>query len=236
MKDRTSDHIHFPRHAERLPRRSNGVSGYSDLLGRAVLISIINYLADVVDAIEDIKLPKQHKDRTKLKNDKKKMCDTIVRAANTFTALFNAAKSQSKFTDPAPKNLPLYRDEIQGQLLCPLSKAKTTKATLSRAFTFTPYQQRLSTILNGIEEEICWWLRLPRPTKTYEHHSKHPSKAYDQRSTRTGTTRTSKSYDHQSTRSGKPHDTRSSRVNQPRGQRQKRSSSPSPLSNICVVM
>lgn len=103
MKDRTSDHIHFPRHAERLPRRSNGVSGYSDLLGRAVLISIINYLADVVDAIEDIKLPKQHKDRAKLKTDKKKMCDTIVRAANTFTSLFNAAKSQSKFTDPARK-------------------------------------------------------------------------------------------------------------------------------------
>ncbi|KAF4965828.1 hypothetical protein FSARC_6421 [Fusarium sarcochroum] len=101
MKDRTSDNIHFPRHAQRIPRRPNGVSGYHDLLGRAVLISIVNYLADVVDAIEDIKIPKQHKDHTRLKNDKRKMCDTVVRGANTLTALFNSVKGQTKYTDPA---------------------------------------------------------------------------------------------------------------------------------------
>ncbi|KAM0350608.1 hypothetical protein ACHAPU_003094 [Fusarium lateritium] len=244
MKDRTSDHIHFPRHAERLPRRANGACGYSDLLGRAVLISIINYLADVVDAVEDIKLPKQHKDRTKLKNDKKKLCTDIVRAANTFTTLFNSAKSQTKYTDPAPKNLPLFRDEIQGQLLSPLSRAKTTKPTLSRTFSFSPYQQRLSVILSGIEEEICWWLRVPRPTKTSSSphhlkqsvHFKHPTKACDERSTRTGTTKTSKSHGTHSTRTAKPHDSRSSRADQPRSQRPKRSSSPSPASSICTVM
>lgn len=70
------------------------------------MISIINYLADVVDAIEDIKLPKQHKDRTKLKNDKKRMCDTAVRGANTLTALFNSAKGQTKYTDPARESIP----------------------------------------------------------------------------------------------------------------------------------
>ncbi|KAF4340088.1 hypothetical protein FBEOM_5948 [Fusarium beomiforme] len=237
MKDRTSDHIHFPRHAHRIPRRTNGVSGYSDLLGRAVLISIINYLADVVDAIEDIKLPKQHKDRTKLKSDKKKMCDTVVRGANTLTALFNSAKGQTKYTDPAPKNLPLYRDEIRGQLLYPLSKAKTTKATLGKSFTFTPYQQRLTAILSGIEEEVCWWLRLQRPTKTYDQrstthttHTTHTSKTYGQRSS------TSKPYDQYSTRTGKT-DQRSSRPKQSKGhsQRGKRSRSPSP-SGGCAVM
>ncbi|KAF4958295.1 hypothetical protein FGADI_2461 [Fusarium gaditjirri] len=233
MKDRTSDHIHFPQHAHRIPRRSDGVSGYSDLLGRAVLISIINYLADVVDAIEDIKLPKQHKDRTKLKNDKKRMCDTAVRGANTLTALFNSAKGQTKYTDPAPKNLPLYRDEIRGQLLYPLSKAKTSKASLGKSFTFAPWQQRLTAILSGIEEEVCWWLRLQRPTKTYDKRSttqSHASKAYGQRST------ASKPYDQYSTRTGKT-DQRSSRPKQSKShsQRGKRSRSPSP-SGGCAVM
>ncbi|KAF9781028.1 hypothetical protein IL306_014725 [Fusarium sp. DS 682] len=247
MKDRTSDHIHFPRHAHRIPRRTNGVSGYSDLLGRAVLISIINYLADVVDAIEDIKLPKQHKDRTKLKSDKKRMCDTAVRGANTLTALFNSAKGQTKYTDPAresistlaisdphltlstAKNLPLYRDEIRGQLLYPLSKAKTSN--LGKSFTFTPYQQRLTAILSGIEEEVCWWLRLQRPTKTYDQRSTtHTSKTYGQRSS------TSKPYDQYSTRTGKT-DQRSSRPKQSKShsQRGKRSRSPSP-SGGCAVM
>ncbi|KAF4436711.1 hypothetical protein F25303_4840 [Fusarium sp. NRRL 25303] len=233
MKDRTSDHIHFPQHAHRIPRRSDGVSGYSDLLGRAVLISIINYLADVVDAIEDIKLPKQHKDRTKLKNDKKRMCDTAVRGANTLTALFNSAKGQTKYTDPAPKNLPLYRDEIRGQLLYPLSKAKTSKPSLGKSFTFAPWQQRLTAILSGIEEEVCWWLRLQRPTKTYDKRStthSHTSKAYGQRST------ASKPYDQYSTRTGKT-DQRSSRPKQSKShsQRGKRSRSPSP-SGGCAVM
>ncbi|KAF5570803.1 hypothetical protein FPHYL_943 [Fusarium phyllophilum] len=233
MKDRTSDHIHFPQHAHRIPRRSDGVSGYSDLLGRAVLISIINYLADVVDAIEDIKLPKQHKDRTKLKNDKKRMCDTAVRGANTLTALFNSAKGQTKYTDPAPKNLPLYRDEIRGQLLYPLSKAKTSKPSLGKSFTFAPWQQRLTAILSGIEEEVCWWLRLQRPTKTYDKRStthSHSSKAYGQRST------ASKPYDQYSTRTGKT-DQRSSRSKQSKShsQRGKRSRSPSP-SGGCAVM
>ncbi|CCT74542.1 uncharacterized protein FFB20_01611 [Fusarium fujikuroi] len=233
MKDRTSDHIHFPQHAHRIPRRSDGVSGYSDLLGRAVLISIINYLADVVDAIEDIKLPKQHKDRTKLKNDKKRMCDTAVRGANTLTALFNSAKGQTKYTDPAPKNLPLYRDEIRGQLLYPLSKAKTSKPSLGKSFTFAPWQQRLTAILSGIEEEVCWWLRLQRPTKTYDKRStthSHTSKAYGQRST------ASKPYDQYSTRTGKT-DQRSSRPKQTKShsQRGKRSRSPSP-SGGCAVM
>ncbi|KAF5607583.1 hypothetical protein FPANT_836 [Fusarium pseudoanthophilum] len=233
MKDRTSDHIHFPQHAHRIPRRSDGVSGYSDLLGRAVLISIINYLADVVDAIEDIKLPKQHKDRTKLKNDKKRMCDTAVRGANTLTALFNSAKGQTKYTDPAPKNLPLYRDEIRGQLLYPLSKAKTSKPSLGKSFTFAPWQQRLTAILSGIEEEVCWWLRLQRPTKTYDKRStthSHTSKAYGQRST------ASKPYDQYSTRTGKT-DQRSSRPKQSKSHshRGKRSRSPSP-SGGCAVM
>ncbi|KAF5704294.1 hypothetical protein FGLOB1_8614 [Fusarium globosum] len=233
MKDRTSDHIHFPQHAHRIPRRSDGVSGYSDLLGRAVLISIINYLADVVDAVEDIKLPKQHKDRTKLKNDKKRMCDTAVRGANTLTALFNSAKGQTKYTDPAPKNLPLYRDEIRGQLLYPLSKAKTSKPSLGKSFTFAPWQQRLTAILSGIEEEVCWWLRLQRPTKTYDKRStthSHTSKAYGQRST------ASKPYDQYSTRTGKT-DQRSSRPKQSKShsQRGKRSRSPSP-SGGCAVM
>ncbi|SCV47482.1 uncharacterized protein FFB14_09849 [Fusarium fujikuroi] len=233
MKGRTSDHIHFPQHAHRIPRRSDGVSGYSDLLGRAVLISIINYLADVVDAIEDIKLPKQHKDRTKLKNDKKRMCDTAVRGANTLTALFNSAKGQTKYTDPAPKNLPLYRDEIRGQLLYPLSKAKTSKPSLGKSFTFAPWQQRLTAILSGIEEEVCWWLRLQRPTKTYDKRStthSHTSKAYGQRST------ASKPYDQYSTRTGKT-DQRSSRPKQTKShsQRGKRSRSPSP-SGGCAVM
>ncbi|KAF5986670.1 hypothetical protein FCOIX_1484 [Fusarium coicis] len=233
MKDRTSDHIHFPQHAHRIPRRSDGVSGYSDLLGRAVLISIINYLADVVDAIEDIKLPKQHKDRTKLKSDKKRMCDTAVRGANTLTALFNSAKGQTKYTDPAPKNLPLYRDEIRGQLLYPLSKAKTSKPSLGKSFTFAPWQQRLTAILSGIEEEVCWWLRLQRPTKTYDKRStthSHASKAYGQRST------ASKPYDQYSTRTGKT-DQRSSRPKQSKShsQRGKRSRSPSP-SGGCAVM
>ncbi|PNP81228.1 hypothetical protein FNYG_05695 [Fusarium nygamai] len=233
MKDRTSDHIHFPQHAHRIPRRSDGVSGYSDLLGRAVLISIINYLADVVDAIEDIKLPKQHKDRTKLKNDKKRMCDTAVRGANTLTALFNSAKGQTKYTDPAPKNLPLYRDEIRGQLLYPLSKAKTSKPSLGKSFTFAPWQQRLTAILSGIEEEVCWWLRLQRPTKTYDKRStthSHTSKAYGQRST------ASKPYDQYSTRTGKT-DQRSSRPKHSKShsQRGKRSRSPSP-SGGCAVM
>ncbi|KAF5624484.1 hypothetical protein F52700_9653 [Fusarium sp. NRRL 52700] len=233
MKDRTSDHIHFPQHAHRIPRRSDGVSGYSDLLGRAVLISIINYLADVVDAIEDIKLPKQHKDRTKLKSDKKRMCDTAVRGANTLTALFNSAKGQTKYTDPAPKNLPLYRDEIRGQLLYPLSKAKTSKPSLGKSFTFAPWQQRLTAILSGIEEEVCWWLRLQRPTKTYDKRStthSHTSKAYGQRST------ASKPYDQYSTRTGKT-DQRSSRPKQSKShsQRGKRSRSPSP-SGGCAVM
>ncbi|KAI1040688.1 hypothetical protein LB505_012239 [Fusarium chuoi] len=233
MKDRTSDHIHFPQHAHRIPRRSDGVSGYSDLLGRAVLISIINYLADVVDAIEDIKLPKQHKDRTKLKNDKKRMCDTAVRGANTLTALFNSAKGQTKYTDPAPKNLPLYRDEIRGQLLYPLSKAKTSKPSLGKSFTFAPWQQRLTAILSGIEEEVCWWLRLQRPTKTYDKRStthSHTSKAYGQRST------ASKPYDEYSTHTGKT-DQRSSRPKQSKShsQRGKRSRSPSP-SGGCAVM
>ncbi|CVK95362.1 uncharacterized protein FMAN_13467 [Fusarium mangiferae] len=233
MKDRTSDHIHFPQHAHRIPRRSDGVSGYSDLLGRAVLISIINYLADVVDAIEDIKLPKQHKDRTKLKNDKKRMCDTAVRGANTLTALFNSAKGQTKYTDPAPKNLPLYRDEIRGQLLYPLSKAKTSKPSLGKSFTFAPWQQRLTAILSGIEEEVCWWLRLQRPTKTYDKRStthSHTSKAYGQRST------ASKPYDQYSTRTGKT-DQRSSRPKQSKShsQRGKSSRSPSP-SGGCAVM
>ncbi|KAF5550065.1 hypothetical protein FNAPI_7868 [Fusarium napiforme] len=233
MKDRTSDHIHFPQHAHRIPRRSDGVSGYSDLLGRAVLISIINYLADVVDAIEDIKLPKEHKDRTKLKNDKKRMCDTAVRGANTLTALFNSAKGQTKYTDPAPKNLPLYRDEIRGQLLYPLSKAKTSKPSLGKSFTFAPWQQRLTAILSGIEEEVCWWLRLQRPTKTYDNRStthSHTSKAYGQRST------ASKPYDQYSTRTGKT-DQRSSRPkpSKSHSQRGKRSRSPSP-SGGCAVM
>ncbi|EWG49242.1 hypothetical protein FVEG_08823 [Fusarium verticillioides 7600] len=233
MKDRTSDHIHFPQHAHRIPRRSDGVSGYSDLLGRAVLISIINYLADVVDAIEDIKLPKQHKDRTKLKSDKKRMCDTAVRGANTLTALFNSAKGQTKYTDPAPKNLPLYRDEIRGQLLYPLSKAKTSKPSLGKSFTFAPWQQRLTAILSGIEEEVCWWLRLQRPTKTYDKRStthSHTSKAYGQRAT------ASKPYDQYSTRTGKT-DQRSSRPKQSKShsQRGKRSRSPSP-SGGCAVM
>ncbi|RKL00366.1 hypothetical protein BFJ68_g12776 [Fusarium oxysporum] len=233
MKDRTSDHIHFPQHAHRIPRRSDGVSGYSDLLGRAVLISIINYLADVVDAIEDIKLPKQHKDRTKLKNDKKIMCDTAVRGANTLTALFNSAKGQTKYTDPAPKNLPLYRDEIRGQLLYPLSKAKTSKPSLGKSFTFAPWQQRLTAILSGIEEEVCWWLRLQRPTKTYDKRStthSHTTKTYGQRST------ASKPYDQYSTRTGKT-DQRSSRPKQSKShsQRGKRSRSPSP-SGGCAVM
>ncbi|KAG7404762.1 hypothetical protein DER46DRAFT_394216 [Fusarium sp. MPI-SDFR-AT-0072] len=233
MKDRTSDHIHFPQHAHRIPRRADGVSGYSDLLGRAVLISIINYLADVVDAIEDIKLPKQHKDRTKLKNDKKRMCDTAVRGANTLTALFNSAKGQTKYTDPAPKNLPLYRDEIRGQLLYPLSKAKTSKPSLGKSFTFAPWQQRLTAILSGIEEEVCWWLRLQRPTKTYDKRStthSHTSKAYGQRSA------ASKPYDQYSTRTGKT-DQRSSRPKQSKShsQRGKRSRSPSP-SGGCAVM
>lgn len=233
MKDRTSDHIHFPQHAHRIPRRSDGISGYSDLLGRAVLISIINYLADVVDAIEDIKLPKQHKDRTKLKNDKKRMCDTAVRGANTLTALFNSAKGQTKYTDPAPKNLPLYRDEIRGQMLYPLSKAKTSKPSLGKSFTFAPWQQRLTAILSGIEEEVCWWLRLQRPTKTYDKRStthSHTSKVYGQRST------ASKPYDQYSTRTGKT-DQRSSRPKQSKShsQRGKRSRSPSP-SGGCAVM
>ncbi|KAF5671826.1 hypothetical protein FCIRC_8571 [Fusarium circinatum] len=233
MKDRTSDHIHFPQHAHRIPRRSDGVSGYSDLLGRAVLISIINYLADVVDAIEDIKLPKEHKDRTKLKSDKKRMCDTAVRGANTLTALFNSAKGQTKYTDPAPKNLPLYRDEIRGQLLYPLSKAKTSKPSLGKSFTFAPWQQRLTAILSGIEEEVCWWLRLQRPAKTYDKRSttqSHTSKAYGQRST------ASKPYDQYSIRTGKT-DQRSSRPKQSKShsQRGKRSRSPSP-SGGCAVM
>lgn len=129
MKDRTSDHIHFPQHAHRIPRRSDGVSGYSDLLGRAVLISIINYLADVVDAIEDIKLPKQHKDRTKLKNDKKRMCDTAVRGANTLTALFNSAKGQTKYTDPARESTPAISESIN----LTLSQQRTCRSTETKS-------------------------------------------------------------------------------------------------------
>ncbi|RGP67028.1 hypothetical protein FLONG3_8686 [Fusarium longipes] len=256
---RTSDHIHFPRHVERIPRRTNGSSGYSDSLGRAVLIDIINYFADVVDAIEDIKLPKQHKDRTKLKNDKKKLCDTVVRGANTFSALFNAAKSQTKFTDLAPKNLPLYRDEINSQLLYPLSKAKSS---LSRSFSFAPYQQKLMAILNVVETEICWWLKIPRPAIAYDKGLAHTSKGYSKSSTAhsysktsapayskstthnygkgstTHTHTTSKSHGQRSTQSSKTHDQRSSRPTQARGgqQRQKRSSSPPDKSGGCAVM
>ncbi|KAL6916541.1 hypothetical protein ACHAPO_009079 [Fusarium lateritium] len=248
---RTSDHIHFPRHVERIPRRPNGPSGYSDSLGRAVLIDIINYFADVVDAIDDIKLPKQHKDRTKLKNDKKKLSDTAVRGANTFTALFNSAKGQAKYTDPAPKNLPVYRDEINSQLLHPLSKAKSS---LGRSFTFTPYQQRLMVILNHIEAEICWWLKLPRPGISYDKGLNNTSKASGKASTThsygkaptqtqgkgstTHTHTTSKSHDQRPAQSSKSHDQRSSRPTQAKGgqQKQKRSSSPVDKSGGCAVM
>ncbi|KAF4445329.1 hypothetical protein F53441_10878 [Fusarium austroafricanum] len=240
MPDRTSDHIHFPRHAHRIPRRADGVSGYSDLLGRAVLISIINYLADVVDAIEDIKVPKQHKDRTKLKNDKKKMCDTIVRAANTLTALFNSAKGQTKYTDPAPKNLPLYRDEIRGQLLYPLSKAKAAKPSFGKSFTFTPYQQRLTAVLTGIEQEVCWWLGLQRPSRTYDQRSTHTS-TYTSKSHGQRSSTSKKPYNEYSTQyskhTGKSYDQRSSRTKHSKSQshRGKRSRSPSP-SGGCNVM
>ncbi|CAG7562348.1 unnamed protein product [Fusarium equiseti] len=258
---RTSDNIHFPRHVERIPRRANGPSGYSDSLGRAVLIEIINYLADVVDAIDDIKLSKQHKDRTKLKSDKKKMCDTIVRGANTFTALFNAAKYQAKFIDLAPKNLPLYRDEINSQLLYPLSKVNSMKPSLTRSFSFSIYQQRLMAILVNIEAEICWWLKIPRPNIAYDkglantskaypksssthahgkgstHTSKTPSHAYGKGST-THTHTTSKSHGQRSTHGSKTHDQRSSRPTQSKsGHRQKRSSSPADKSGGgCAVM
>ncbi|GKU20080.1 unnamed protein product [Fusarium langsethiae] len=244
---RTSDHIHFPRHVERIPRRPNGPSGYSDSLGRAVLIDIINYFADVVDAIDDIKLPKQHKDRTKLKNDKKKLCDTVVRGANTFSALFNSAKGQAKYTDLAPKNLPVYRDEINSQLLYPLSKAKSS---LGRSFSFAPFQQRLMVILQHIEAEICWWLKIPRPgicydkglnntTKASTTHSygKGPTQTHGKGST-THTHTTSKSHGQRSTQSGKTHDQRSSRPTQAKSgqERQRRSSSPADKSGGCTVM
>lgn len=133
MKDRTSDHIHFPQHAHRIPRRSDGVSGYSDLLGRAVLISIINYLADVVDAIEDIKLPKQHKDRTKLKSDKKRMCDTAVRGANTLTALFNSAKGQTKYTDPARESNQIQPNPCNQRIHLTLSQQRTCRSTETKS-------------------------------------------------------------------------------------------------------
>ncbi|KAM0544646.1 hypothetical protein ACHAO7_008799 [Fusarium culmorum] len=257
---RTSDHIHFPRHVERI-RRPNGPSGYSDSLGRAVLIDIVNYFADVVDTIDDIKLPKQHKDRTRLKNDKKKMSETIVRGANTFSALFNSAKGQAKYTDIAPKNLPVYRDEINSQLLYPLSKAKSS---LGRSFSFVPYQQRLMVILQHIEAEICWWLKIPRPGIAYDKglvnttkasgkastvhsHGKSPKQTYEKAST-THTNITSKSHSQRPTQSGKTHDQRSqsgkthdqrssrptqSKVGQ---QKQRRSSSPAEKSGGCAVM
>lgn len=160
------------------------------------------------------------------------------------------------------KNLPLYRDEINSQLLYPLSKATSMKAGLGKSFTFTPYQQRLMAILNGIETEICWWLKMPRPGVSYDKSSVHASKAYGKASTThsygkgstqktyskapthaygkastTHTHTTSKSHGQRSTHSGKTHDQRSSRPTQARvGQRQKRSSSPQDKSGGCAVM
>jgi hypothetical protein len=158
---RTSDHIHFPRHVERIPRRTNGPSGYSDSLGRAVLIDIINYFADVVDAIEDIKLPKQHKDRTKLKNEKKKLCDTVVRGANTFSALFNTAKGQTKYTDLARMSLPIRPYQSPpANIMC------------SQELATLPGRDQQSTALPTIESQVKPWpiiLLHPVPTKAHGH-------------------------------------------------------------------
>ncbi|KAJ3523643.1 hypothetical protein NM208_g12375 [Fusarium decemcellulare] len=99
QKGRTSDHIHFPRHSARISRRFDNANG--DLLGRAVVISIINYLADVADAAEEVRLPKGHRDRARLENERRKMCESVVRGANDLTALFNSVKGERKYTDPA---------------------------------------------------------------------------------------------------------------------------------------
>lgn len=157
---RTSDHIHFPRHVERI-RRPNGPSGYSDSLGRAVLIDIVNYFADVVDTIDDIKLPKQHKDRTRLKNDKKKMSETIVRGANTFSALFNSAKGQAKYTDIARKSSPIMPNSSR--------RANTIR---SQKFTSISGRDQQPTTIPTIESQVKPWsvvLIRPISTKTHGH-------------------------------------------------------------------
>ncbi|KAF5022832.1 hypothetical protein F66182_5126 [Fusarium sp. NRRL 66182] len=226
MKDRTSNRINFPRYSQRIPRRPNATSGYYDLMGRAVLISIVNYLADLADAVEDIKLPKQHKDRTRLKNDQRKLCETIVNGTNTLTALFNSAKGQSKYTDPTPKNLPLYRDEIRGRLLDPLQKANASKMINATSFSFAPFQQKLSALLNGIEDEVRFWLRIP-------HANKPPTKPHDQRTQRSS----AKSHDQKSSKRG--HDHQLSKHGHSKGHSkshpQSRSSSPE-SSGPCIVM
>ncbi|KAM5354727.1 hypothetical protein ACJ41O_001374 [Fusarium nematophilum] len=108
MKERVrvSESIHFPRHSYRASRRINGVGGYHDVLGRAVLISIVNYLADVADAVEDLKLPTQPEHRARLRMERKKMCDSVVKGANDLTALFDSVKGENKYTDLCPTDAP----------------------------------------------------------------------------------------------------------------------------------
>ncbi|KAM5377568.1 hypothetical protein ACJZ2D_004937 [Fusarium nematophilum] len=194
MKERVrvSESIHFPRHSYRASRRINGVGGYHDVLGRAVLISIVNYLADVADAVEDLKLPTQPEHRARLRMERKKMCDSVVKGANDLTALFDSVKGENKYTDlcrtlcpdrngnltrksnrnlnESAKNLPRFRNEICGQLLNPLRKADATRTHYGRPFSFTPYREKLSVILSGIEYELRRWLRVPRDERGSKHH------------------------------------------------------------------
>ncbi|KAM0437888.1 hypothetical protein ACHAPT_002253 [Fusarium lateritium] len=178
MKDeRVSNDIRFPRYSYRIARRTDGVSGYHDVLGRAVLISIINYLADVADAVEDLKLPSLHEDRVRLRVERRKMCDSVVKGANDLTIMFDSVKGESKYTDLAPKNLPQYRNEICGQLLRPLQKVDATRTTYyGRPFSFTPYQQKLSVILSGIERELRRWLKVPRDEPRRPKHRQRKSR------------------------------------------------------------
>lgn len=181
MKDeRVSDHIRFPRYSYRVARRTDGVSGYNDVMGRAVLICIINDLADVVDAVEDLRLPSRAEDRARLRIERRKMCDSVIKGANDLTAIFDSVKAESKYTDLArtfvplftayqkansdkpAKNLPRYRNEICGQLLNPLQKADPRRATYGRPFSFAPYREKLRIILSGIERELRRWLKVPR--------------------------------------------------------------------------
>ncbi|KAH7268631.1 hypothetical protein FSOLCH5_007972 [Fusarium solani] len=164
MKDeRVSDHIRFPRYSYRVSRRTDGMSGYNDVMGRAVFICIINDLADVVDAVEDLRLPSRPEDRARLRIERRKMCDSVIKGANDLTAIFDSVKAESKYTDLAPKNLPRYRNEICGQLLNPLRKSDPRRATTyGRPFSFTPYREKLRIILSGIERELRRWLKVPR--------------------------------------------------------------------------
>ncbi|RMJ20100.1 hypothetical protein BHE90_005999 [Fusarium euwallaceae] len=172
MKDeRVSDHIRFPRYSYRVSRRTDGVSGYNDVMGRAVLICIINDLADVVDAVEDLRLPSRSEERARLRIERRKMCDLVIKGANDLTAIFDSVKAESKYTDLAPKNLPKYRNEICGQLLNPLRKSDPRRATpYGRPFSFNPYREKLRIILSGIERELRRWLKVPREEPRKQKH------------------------------------------------------------------